>query len=85
MITEDRRHDVAALRQELTELRLDVWGQFSLEMDDGWHSAGALSTLESIAKDLTDSGVFEKHHRHQWYRMRAPGLTRTSEGTDRAT
>lgn len=70
------------LTSELTDLRLDVWGQYALDMGDGWQSDGALSTLESIADDLMDSGVFERHPERPWYRVRAPNPERSGPTAD---
>lgn len=73
-IADKTREQLAArvryLERELTDIRLDVWGQYALDMGDGWQSDGALSTLESIADDLMDSGVFEMHPERPWYRVR---------------
>jgi hypothetical protein len=78
---------VRHLERELTDLRLDVWGQYALDMGDGWQSDGALSTLESIADDLMESGVFEMHQERPWYRVRVSPNTRhippaTAAGND---
>jgi hypothetical protein len=65
--------DTNTLRAQLTDLRLDVWAQYALDMGDGWQSDGALSTLESIADDLMDSGIFERHPERPWYRTKPAG------------
>jgi hypothetical protein len=76
---------VRYLERELTDLRLDVWGQYALDMGDGWMSDGALSTLESIADDLMESGVFEMHPERRWYRVRlSPTPERSGPTADAA-
>jgi hypothetical protein len=56
---------------ELTNLRLEVWGQWSLDMGGGWQSDGALSTLEDIADSLVECGALERHPERPWYRVPA--------------